>query len=75
MLKLNRFLEKGELKKRQIKIIEGNFLDDGLFLWNQTTGMLCKYFEITGYKRIYDGLFLLDLLGVEGCFPGEDKEN
>lgn len=37
-------------------IIEGNFLDNGLFLWNQTTAewesLFENYFTIKSYKDI-----------------------
>ncbi|MGI6150547.1 MAG: hypothetical protein ACOYIR_01140 [Christensenellales bacterium] len=70
LIKLNPFLTDHEIKEWNIKIIENNFLDDGLYLWNQMTGewtdLLKKYFSILEYKEIhypeydqYNRLFLL----------------
>ncbi|HHT66355.1 MAG: class I SAM-dependent methyltransferase [Caldicoprobacterales bacterium] len=57
LIKLNPFLTDKQIKDWKIKAIEGNFLDDGLFLWNQTTEewteLLEKYFRIVMKKDIY----------------------
>ena len=57
LIKLNPFLTDEQIKEWDIKIIEKNFLDDGLFLWNQTTEewtkLLKSYFSIVKYKDIY----------------------
>ena len=57
LIKLNPFLASKQIEDWGIKIIEGNFLDDGLFLWNQTTEewekLLQDYFSIFSYKEIY----------------------
>ena len=57
MIKLNPFLTDAQIKEWNIKIIEMNFLDDGLYLWNQTTeewtSLLENYFRILEYKEIY----------------------
>ncbi|MCF6464805.1 class I SAM-dependent methyltransferase [Clostridium sp. Cult2] len=57
LIKLNPFLTDEQIKEWDIKIIEKNFLDDGLFLWNQTTEewtkLLGSYFSIVKYKDIY----------------------
>ena len=57
LVKLNHFLTEKEIKEWNIKVIEKNFLDDGLFLWNQSTeewtGLLESYFSIVDYKEIY----------------------
>ena len=36
-MKLNPFLTDDQINEWNIKIIENNFLDDGLYLWNQST--------------------------------------
>lgn len=40
-----------------VKVIEGNLLDDGLVLWNNSTKewdeILCTYFSIDRYLTIY----------------------
>ncbi|NLP15747.1 MAG: class I SAM-dependent methyltransferase [Clostridiales bacterium] len=57
LIKLNPFLTDAQIKEWNIKIIEMNFLDDGLYLWNQTTeewtSLLENYFRILEYKEIY----------------------
>lgn len=57
LLKLNPFLTDSQIKEWNIKVIEDNLLDDGLFLWNQTTKewekLLSHYFKIVNYKEIY----------------------
>lgn len=65
MVKLNPFLTDNQIKEWNIKIIEKNFLDDGLYLWNQSTEewteLLENYFSILEHKEIY--------------FPGHDQYN
>ena len=57
LVKLNPFITDKQIEEWKIKVIEGNFLDDGLFLWNQTTeeweGLFDNYFDIKSYKDIY----------------------
>lgn len=57
LIKLNPFLTDKQIEDGGIKIIDGNFLDDGLFLWNQTTEewkkLFKNYFSIVSYKDIY----------------------
>lgn len=57
LVKLNPFLTDSQIKEWNIKIIENNFLDDGLYLWNQSTedwtNLFEKYFSIFEYKDIY----------------------
>lgn len=56
-LKLNPYLSDEQIQKWDINVIEGNFLDDGLFLWNQTTeewrALLTQYFSEVDFKDIY----------------------
>lgn len=57
LIKVNPLLTEDQIKEWNIKVIEGNFLDDGLFLWNQTTeewqSLFENYFNIQSYKDIY----------------------
>lgn len=57
LIKLNPFLTEKQIKDWNIEVIEGNLLDDGLFLWNQTTEewerLFQKYFCIKSCKDIY----------------------
>lgn len=57
LIKTNPFITEDKIKEWNIKIIDGNFLDDGLFLWNQTTEewekLFSNYFTIKSYKEIY----------------------
>lgn len=57
LVKLNPFLTDNQIKEWNIKVIENNFLDDGLYLWNQSTeewtNLLENYFRIFEYKEIY----------------------
>lgn len=57
LVKLNPFLTEKQIEDWNIRVIEGNFLDDGLFLWNQTTEewerLFSNYFNIKSYKDIY----------------------
>jgi arsenite methyltransferase len=57
LVKLNPFLTDNKIKEWNIKIIDKNLLDDGLYLWNQTTeewsALFLKYFSIVEYNEIY----------------------
>ena len=57
LVKLNPYLTEEQIQEYDIKTIEGNFLDDGLFLWNQTTeewsSFFSKSFEIFKQYDIY----------------------
>ena len=57
LVKLNPYLTDEKIREWNIRVIENNFLDDGLYLWNQTTGewtgLLKDYFSIAEYKEIY----------------------
>lgn len=57
LVKLNPFITDEQIKEWNIKIIDKNFLDDGLYLWNQTTEewteLFENYFSIVKYKEIY----------------------
>jgi arsenite methyltransferase len=57
LVKLNPFLSDNQIKEWNIKIIEKNFLDDGLYLWNlsteEWTNLLENYFSIVEYKDMY----------------------
>ncbi len=57
LIKLNPFVTEEQIEDWNIKVIEDNFLDDGLFLWNQTTEewekLFSSYFTIVSYKDIY----------------------
>lgn len=57
LVKLNPYITDEQIKEWNIKIIEGNFLDDGLFLWNRTTDewkeLFKKYYRIISCKEIY----------------------
>ena len=68
MVKLNPFLTDNQIKEWNIKIIEKNFLDDGLYLWNQSTEewteLLENYFSILEYKEIY----FPDMTNITDCF-------
>ncbi|ERJ13267.1 hypothetical protein [Haloplasma contractile] len=61
LVKLNPFISDKQIEEWNIKIIDDNFLDDGLFLWNQTTEewkeLFNKYFCIKSYKDIYYSKF------------------
>lgn len=56
-VKLNPFITEKQIEEWNIKVIEGNLLDDGLMLWNQTTdewrNLLSKYFMECEYIDIY----------------------
>lgn len=57
LIKLNPYLTEQQIKDWDIKVIEGNLLDDGLLLWNNTTeqwkAMLGRFFVIERYEEIY----------------------
>jgi len=57
LVKLNPYLTEEQIKEWGIKVIDGNLLDDGLLLWNQTTEewdeLFLKYFNIEKYSEIY----------------------
>ena len=57
LIKLNPYLTDEQIKEWDIKIIERDLLDDGLYLWNlpteDWTKLLEKYFSIVEYKDIY----------------------
>lgn len=56
-IKLNPYITEKQIIEWNIKVIEGNLLDDGLMLWNQTTDewrkLLCKYFKEYEYIDVY----------------------
>lgn len=57
LVKLNPFITEDQIKEWNIKVIEDNFLDDGLYLWNQTDKewleTLKEYFNIIDNYKIY----------------------
>lgn len=74
LLKVNDYLTEEQIRAWNIKPIRGNFLDDGLFLWNLTTGewqeLLSPYFlEVEQINvhypqhEMYNRLFLLENKG------------
>ena len=60
LVKLNPFLTDNQINEWNIKIIENNFLDDGLYLWNQSTEewirLLENYFRILECRIYYQNL-------------------
>lgn len=56
-IKLNPYITDEQIKEWNIKIIDGNLLDDGLILWNNTTEQwnqfIGKYFTIHKYNEIF----------------------
>lgn len=56
-VKLNPYITEKQIEEWNIKVIEGNLLDDGLMLWNQTTDewriLLSKYFTECEYIDVY----------------------
>lgn len=64
-VKLNPYITNTQIKEWDIKVIEGNLLDDGLLLWNQTTdewrSLLGKYFKEHEYLDV--------------CFPQHEQYN
>lgn len=57
LVKLNPFLTEEQIKEWDIKVIEGNLLDDGLLLWNRRTEdwseMFAEDFAVVQYRDIY----------------------
>ena len=57
LVKLNPFITEEQIREWNIKVIENNFLDDGLFLWNQTDKewfeTFEKYFNVIKNYEIY----------------------
>lgn len=57
LVKLNPFLTSEQISEYGIQVIEGNLLDDGLILWNNSTEewdrILNAYFYIDKFKNIY----------------------
>lgn len=57
LIKLNPYITEEQIKEWDIKIIEGNLLDDGLLLWNQTTEqwreILHRYFKEEEFINVY----------------------
>lgn len=57
LIKLNPHISNEQIIDWNIKVIEGNLLDDGLMLWNQTTdewrALLNKYFKECEYIDVY----------------------
>ena len=55
--KVNPFLSPQQIQEYEIKPIRGNFLDDGLYLWNLTTEewkeLLLPYFELLRQVDVY----------------------
>lgn len=59
LVKLNPYITEEQIKEWDIKVIENNFLDDGLFLWNQTSKEWFETFKeyfnvIKNYDICYD---------------------
>lgn len=57
LVKLNPFLSEKQIKEWNIKTIDGNLLDDGLLLWNNTDAewerLFKEKFSIVAKKEIY----------------------
>ncbi len=57
LVKLNPYITAQKIKEWNIKVIEGNLLDDGLILWNNTEEqwheILSDYFTVANYNEIY----------------------
>lgn len=57
LVKLNPWLTEEQIHAWGVCVIEGNLLDDGLLLWNNTTAewdaVLGALFEIRAYREIY----------------------
>ena len=51
-LKLNPFITNEQIKEYNIKVIDGNLLDDGFILWNNTTEEWSNFFK--EYLLIFD---------------------
>ncbi len=57
LVKLNPYLTQKEIGDWGIKIIDGNLLDDGMILWNNSTEewncIFNRYFKIVKYDEVY----------------------
>ena len=57
LVKLNPFLSEKQIKEWNIKTIEGNLLDDGLLLWNNTDAewerLFKEKFSTVAKKEVY----------------------
>ncbi|MGM9523574.1 MAG: methyltransferase domain-containing protein [Faecousia sp.] len=57
LLKLNPYITAAQIESWGIRVIEGNLLDDGMLLWNQTTpewdAFLGARFHIERFENIY----------------------
>lgn len=57
LLKLNPYITAAQIEAWGIRVIEGNLLDDGMLLWNQTTpewdAFLSARFHIERFENIY----------------------
>lgn len=57
LLKLNPYITAEQIKEWKIRVINGNLLDDGMLLWNQTTAEWDTYlsarFDIASFEDIY----------------------
>ncbi|BCN30816.1 class I SAM-dependent methyltransferase [Anaeromicropila herbilytica] len=56
-IKLNPYITEEQMKEWNIKVVDGNLLDDGLYLWNNTKEeweyLIGSYFHIEQYQEIY----------------------
>lgn len=61
IIKLNPKITDEQIKEWNIKVIEGDFLDDGLYLYNKSTEewseILTKYFTIIKYNEVFYKMF------------------
>lgn len=57
LVKVNPFMAPEQIAEYGIKVIEGNLLDDGLILWNNSTkewdNILRSYYDIDSFQNIY----------------------
>ncbi len=57
LVKVNPYIEKHQIQEWGIKVIKDNFLDDGFYLWNNTTNewinIFSDYFVIVECQDIY----------------------
>ncbi|WP_066719254.1 class I SAM-dependent methyltransferase [Clostridium sp. Marseille-P299] len=57
IIKLNSYLTQEQISEWNIGVIEGNLLDDGLYLWNLTTeewrNLFSHYFKEVYYEDVY----------------------
>lgn len=57
LIKLNPYININQIKEWNLKVIQGDLLDTGLFLWNQTTkqwkSFFRPYFNVAKFKDIY----------------------